>query len=189
MAEFRDSAGGFFFTSDHHESLITRPKDLYDNATPSGTAMAATCLVRLAKLTGRTDYLAAAEEALKIAVPVMQRAALAAAQSLVALDMYLGPTAEIAVVGNVADSDTDRLLHELRRRFVPNCVIACRDPSVTIRRSSHLDPLFAGKERTASASPTVYVCENFACQAPVAGESETLSLWDRLAASGSPVAQ
>lgn len=108
LGEFRDVAGGFFFVSDSHETLITRPKDVYDNATPSGTAMAATCLVRLGKLTGRTDYVAAAAEALKLALPVMQRAALAAAQSLIALDLWLGPTAEIAIIGDATEEQTAR---------------------------------------------------------------------------------
>ena len=56
--------GGFFFTADDHETLVARPKDVQDSSTPSATAMAATVLVRLGKLTGRSDYLTAADETL-----------------------------------------------------------------------------------------------------------------------------
>src|SRR5262249_41310146 len=81
--------GGFFFTADDHETLITRQKDLYDAAVPSGNSMAAWSLLRLGKLTGRADYLEAAEGTLRLAAGLMRQSPLACGQMLIALDMYL----------------------------------------------------------------------------------------------------
>lgn len=178
LASFADpDRGGFFFTADDHEALIARQKDFYDNAVPSGNSMAALALVRLGKLTGRNDYLAAAEGTLRAAAGLIERAPQASGQMLVALDLYFGPTPEIVVVGNLREADTAAALAALRHRYLPNKVVACRPPGTT--STSPLDPLFAGKE-PAGAQPAVYVCENFACQAPVFGKEAAIATWERL---------
>jgi uncharacterized protein YyaL (SSP411 family) len=184
---FEDAdAGGFFYTADDHEALIARPKDLYDNAVPSGNSMAALALVRLGKLSGRADLLAAAERTLRAATGVMEHAPRAAGQMLLALDLFLGPTKQIVVLGDRASPDTAAVLSALARRFVPNKVVACRAPSGggaahdTARRSAALDPLFAGKQ-LAGPEPAVFVCEQFACQAPVFGRDAALAAVEALA--------
>jgi uncharacterized protein YyaL (SSP411 family) len=166
---FADAAnGGFFFTADDHEQLIARNKDFLDQSVPSGNAMAALALVRLAKLTGRTDFLDAAEATLQAGAGVMQQAPTAAGQLLIALDLHLGPTHEVAIIGDVAEPQTQAVVAELRRRFIPNKVVACRaDPSAG---SEYLAALFAGKT-AAATPPSVYVCRDFACEAPVHGEA------------------
>jgi uncharacterized protein YyaL (SSP411 family) len=184
ITRFRDRAGcGFFFTADDHERLITRHKDIYDNATPSGNAVAATALLRLARLTGSPEYQGAAEQALQLSVPVMQRSALAGAQSLAALDMYLGPSREIVLLGDSNDRALEtQLLGELRRSYVPNAVVAVRAEPAQDLSDSPLKALFAGKSRMAVNSPTVYVCENSACQPPASDAAEIRSIWKKLAA-------
>ena len=174
--------GGFFFTADDHETLISRNKDIYDNATPSGNAMAATALLRLGKLTGRADYLEAAAGVLRLGAPVVERFVLAGAQLAMALDLYLGPTSEIVMLGGKDEAETSRALRSLRTRFVPHCVVACRPGTTSSPGSPHLEPLFAGKVPAADA-PTVYVCENFTCQAPVSGAEAIEQTWDRLSAT------
>ena len=74
-ARFGDPAGGFFDTADDHERLITRPKDVQDNAVPSGGAMATTVLLRLAAWTGEGRYREAAERALGTVAPFLAEAA------------------------------------------------------------------------------------------------------------------
>ena len=69
LARFTDPAGGFFDTADDHERLVTRPKDVQDNAVPSGNAMATTVLLRLAALTGEGRYRDAAERAMRTVTP------------------------------------------------------------------------------------------------------------------------
>ena len=167
-ARFLDnSGGGFFFTADDHEPLIARHKDIQDSSVPSGNALAATALVRLGKLTGKADLLDAAERTLKMAGGLMERAPTASGQMLLALEMFLGPTAEIVVLGNGDRADAAAVMHELRQRFVPNKVIAGRltDQTTSSHQSSAMESLFAGKAAQTQAI-VLYVCENFACQAP-----------------------
>jgi uncharacterized protein len=167
-ARFLDnSGGGFFFTADNHEPLIARHKDIQDSSVPSGNALAATALVRLGKLTGKSDLLVAAEATLKMAGGLMERAPTASGQMLLALDMFLGPTAEIVVLGNGDRADAAAVLRELRQRFIPNKVVAGRPAKemTSTHRSAAMEPLFASKRADANGI-ALYVCENFACQAP-----------------------
>ena len=100
IEEFADTeSGGFFFTGKHHEELIARHKDVYDNATPSGNGMAATALLRLAALTGREDFEAAGRLTLQAARTVLEKAPTAAGQSLIALDFLLARKQEVAIIG------------------------------------------------------------------------------------------
>src|SRR5204862_4235393 len=73
LAHFADPEGGFFDTADDHERLVTRPKDVQDNAVPSGNAMAARVLLRLAAWTGESAYRSAAERAMRTVVPFAGR--------------------------------------------------------------------------------------------------------------------
>ncbi len=107
------SGGGFFFTASDHEQLLTRQKDLYDNATPSGNGMAATALVRLARLTGKSEYVQTLDGVLQAALGVIERSPTAGGQLLLAYDMLVGPTQEIVIVGNPDHADTAALLAEI----------------------------------------------------------------------------
>ncbi len=179
--------GGFFYTPDDGEQLITRQKDLQDGATPSGNSMAATAFVRLGKLTGRQDYLEGAIGAMRSAVGLMQKYPAAAGQMLLAVDLHVGPTYEIAILGDSKEQATRCALTDLMQRYFPNRVLAARAESsgFTVHGSEGraLDPLFEGRE-VQSPSPTVYICENFACQAPVNGADAVIALWERLAPKG-----
>jgi uncharacterized protein YyaL (SSP411 family) len=162
-----DKEGGFFYTGRDHEQLIARTKDPHDSSIPSGNSMAATALLRLAKLTGRSDLFDRAERTLRVFSGLLSSAPLAAGQMLAALDFYLGPVNEIAVVGEPASTDTLAALQLLRQGFRPRQVLAFKESQ---EKSEYLDkqvPLLAGK--TSNGAVTVYVCRNFACQAPIVG--------------------
>ncbi|MEM6656138.1 MAG: thioredoxin domain-containing protein, partial [Planctomycetota bacterium] len=152
-------ARGFFYTADDHERLITRGKDLTDNATPGGNSLAATALVRLGKLTGDAKHLDAAHATLTAAADMMHRAPMAMGQMLIALDLWLGPTPELVLSGD--DGSAAKAIH---RRFLPRRVLASR----TEDGSPLLEAALAGKEPIDDA-PTLYVCENHACQEPIVG--------------------
>jgi hypothetical protein len=172
LDKFADSTGGgFFYTAADHEPLIARTKELTDSSTPSGNALAATALLRLGTLLGRTDYLDAAERALTAALPIMQRAPMAAAQSMLTLDCYLGPSHELVLVGDLSRDETKAAIAAVQRRYLSRSVFAARDarPSdANASRSGHLDSIFAGKE-SRDGQPVLYVCQKFACRAPVVG--------------------
>ncbi len=179
LEHFADrESGGFFYTADDQEQLIARHKDVQDGSVPSGNALAATVLVRLGKLTGRNDYLQAAEKTFRMASMLLERAPTAAGQMLLALDMYLGPTPEIVLLGNLANADTVAVVEQLRQNFIPNKVVALRAPDA-LGQAKSLDPIFAGKSAGPN-EPTLFVCENFSCQAPMAGREAALAVVETL---------
>jgi uncharacterized protein YyaL (SSP411 family) len=168
LDQFWDPAeGGFFFTGRDHEALIARTKDPQDNAVPSGNAMAVTALLRLAKLTGRGDLLDRAETTLRRFRGLLAGHPMAAGQWLTALDFYLGPVQEFAVVGDPAAADTRRVLRAVRGGFRPNKVVALRPAGAAGAAAERAVPLLAGK--MADGAVTTYVCQDFACQAPLVG--------------------
>jgi uncharacterized protein YyaL (SSP411 family) len=125
IAEFADAeGGGFFYTGESHEALVARQRDAFDNATPSGNAMAATALLRLAALTGRDDLEAAGRRTLESVQYVMEQAPMAAGQSLIALDFLLVPTQEFAVVAGTDPGEYRAVLERLWSRFLPDKVVA-----------------------------------------------------------------
>jgi uncharacterized protein YyaL (SSP411 family) len=170
LDQFHDpEQGGFFFASRDHESLIARKKDMSDSATPSGGGLAVMTLLRLAKLCGRGDYLDVAEAALRGSLGLLGQAPLGAAQLLLALDTYLGPTPELVFLGDRDHEDSTHVLNGLQRLFVPNRVVAFRDfRDSTASKSAALDELFEGKEPI-PPGPTLFVCQDFACASPVSG--------------------
>jgi uncharacterized protein YyaL (SSP411 family) len=151
--------GGFFDTADDHEALITRPKDIFDNATPAGNSVAADVLLRLSLLLDRADYRSAAERVFQLLRPALLRYPLGFARALSALDLYLGPAREIAIIGPPASPETQALLRTVFEPFVPNKVVAGGDDAAGI-------PLLEQRPQL-NGHPTAYVCENYACQQPV----------------------
>ncbi|MBA2449760.1 MAG: thioredoxin domain-containing protein, partial [Chloroflexi bacterium] len=111
LEQFEDEAqGGFFDTGKDHERLVSRPKDVFDNATPSGNSVAAEGLLRLALLTGDERYRAAAERVLRLLGGVATEHPAAFGRLLCGLDFYLGSPKEIAVIGNLDSPDARALL-------------------------------------------------------------------------------
>jgi uncharacterized protein YyaL (SSP411 family) len=180
IEQFWDSAeGGFFYTGNDHEVLIARNKDPHDNATPSGNAMAVTGLLRLAKLTGDADFFNKAKQTLELFRPLMARSPSAAGQMLIALDFYLGPVQEVALVGDAANPGVIEALRCLRRSFRPHQVLAWKPKGDTAQDAEELLPLLKG--RSDLGDVTAYLCENFTCQAPIVGAQE---LSRRIAVTG-----
>jgi uncharacterized protein YyaL (SSP411 family) len=161
LGRFADPEGGFFDTADDHERLVTRPKDVQDNAVPSGNAMAVRVLLRLSTWTGDGRYRAAAERSIRSVVPYLSRYPTGFAQWLGAIDLALAPGVEVAIVGALDDPGTLGLLEEARRGFVPNQVI-----SVSIDPTASVVPLL--RDRIAvEGLATAYVCRGFVCRMPV----------------------
>jgi uncharacterized protein YyaL (SSP411 family) len=168
LARFADTEnGGFFDTASDHEALITRPKDVFDNATPSGNAVAADVLLRLALLTDRPDYQRAAQSVLELLRPAMLRYPLFA-RSLSALDFLLGRPKEIAIIGKAEAPETTALVDVVFEGFLPNKVVAGAAPGD--RLAAAASPLLEGREPRNGA--TAYVCEHYVCQAPVTSPDE-----------------
>jgi uncharacterized protein YyaL (SSP411 family) len=166
--QFWDAAdGGFFFTGRDHEALIARSKDPQDSSTPSGNSVAVMSLLRLAKLTGRKDLFDKAEITLRQFCGLMADAPQAAGQMLTALDFYLGPVQEFAIVGDPSAAETRRVLRIVEGAFRPNKVVALKAPNASATQAETIVPLLAGK--TAKDDVTTYICQDFACQEPFVG--------------------
>ena len=103
LEEFESDAGGFYFTGHHHEMLIHRPKQGYDNATPSGNGIAAIALQRLGHVLGEPRYLQAAEGALRAFDVVMQRSPAGCPSLLTALEEHLQPPTIVVLRGSATD--------------------------------------------------------------------------------------
>jgi uncharacterized protein YyaL (SSP411 family) len=178
IRHFEDKAsGGFFYTADDHEQLIARNKDLHDASIPSGNAMAAAALIRLGKLVGNTAYLESAGRAIAFAKSTLEKMPTASGQMLITLDLWRGPIQELALIAGQNTDENREAKAMLQRSFLPNAVIACR-PS-TPHKSRLLDPLFA--DRTAiDGQPTLYICQNFTCQAPISGVAQIKDAIGRL---------
>ena len=172
LERFADPAGGFFDTAIDHEALITRPKDPQDNAVPSGGAMAATVLLRLAGFTGEGRYRDAAERALDSVAGFLPRYPTGFAQWLVAATFATGDVVEIAIIGDpgptaaaaTAAPATRALIEPVWRNWRPFQVLAVGDPASTV--DGAVIPLL--RDRPAiDDRPTAYVCRNFVCALPV----------------------
>ena len=170
LDEFWDEEfGGFFFTGKHHEALITRTKSAFDQAIPSGNAVAAKTLLRLYHLTGRDDYLQRAERVLSLYAPQMERQAFGLGAMLNTLDFYLRKPYEIALIGDPAAADTQALLGAIRAQYLPNQIIIHLDPQRLEADLDALPPLrdlLTGKSQVGSRA-TAYVCRDFTCSLPM----------------------
>jgi uncharacterized protein YyaL (SSP411 family) len=158
--------GGLCFTGKGNEPLITRSKEIYDGALPSGNSVAALNCLRLARLTGNVDLEKRAEQLTGAFAAQIVDQPIAYTQLLVALDFMIGPSQEIVVAGDPALETTRAMLEAVRRRFMPNKVLLLRPPGVEGKRVTALSPFVEGMAPI-DRQPTVYICEQYACQAPI----------------------
>jgi hypothetical protein len=158
--------GGFFVTAVDGERLITRRKDLEDHPIPSGSSSAALGLLRLAALSGESAYAEAALGAIRLAQSIAPRYPGAFGHLLCAIDFHTAGVREVALVGPALGP----LLDVVRERYRPHAVLAAAvDPAGTA--VGLLEHRSALKGRA-----TAYVCEHFACQAPVSDPAALRSL-------------
>jgi uncharacterized protein YyaL (SSP411 family) len=160
-----DENGGFFETSSDHERLLTRRKDLEDHPIPSGNASAAYGLLRLGALTGEASYDERAVGALRLLHELAAQHPQAFGHLLQALDFQLAPVKEVALVGDVLSA----LERVVRGQFRPHLVLA--------GGASDGVPLLQDRPPVDGRS-AAYVCERFACKAPVTEPDELQALLD-----------
>jgi uncharacterized protein len=146
--------GGFFTTPADGERLVARQKDLDDNPTPSGNSMLAFVLLRLARIWGDDGLERAAVGVLRLIGDLIPRAPQAFGWALCALDLYVSTPRELAIVGDPRSAVAAAALEP----YDPNAVVAF-GPGDEV-------PLLAGKTEV-DGRPAVYICERFACRAPV----------------------
>jgi uncharacterized protein YyaL (SSP411 family) len=172
LEHFAAEDGGFFDTSDDHERLIVRPRNMQDNATPSGNNLMAKQLVRLAAYTGDARYDEAARKTLQLLTEAMRQYPQAFGEALSAVDMLVGGLSEVAVVGQADSAQTSELLRVIQKPYRPNVIAALTEEDspgeATIPLLSH--------RTQRDGAPTVYVCRHFACKMPVTMADEVRDL-------------
>ncbi len=161
---FAAENGGFHQVGSDAESLVVRKLDVLDEPTPSGNSAAAELLIRLSHYTGRARYEEHADRALQRVAPILERAPAGGGYALRALELYAGPTVEVAIVGDPSNVDTGALRDVVvgGQRYLPNAIVGLADPADEGARDV---PLFDG--RLAATGAAAYVCERFVCRLPV----------------------
>jgi uncharacterized protein YyaL (SSP411 family) len=163
LARFADAEqGGVFTTGIDAETLIVRPKDYQDNATPSENSLAANALLRLSALTGETRYADAARRWLGALAPVLAEHPTAFAYLLGAFDRAVHPSIEVAIVGEPSDPAAAALIREVAGRILPGSVLLTAGAGV----GTELSPLLQQRDQI-DGRPTAYVCRDYACDLPV----------------------
>ena len=163
-----DRRVGFFQTGSDAEALVVRPKELFDNAVPSGNSVAADVLQRLGLIYGDQRYERAGVDALRLVRDLLPRSPTGFGHALCALDLYTSNVREVALVGD-RESEAVRLLaEEVWGRFIPTHVMAAGAPGDP---ASEAIPLLAGRDAV-DGRPAAYVCERFVCQRPVTDPAE-----------------
>jgi uncharacterized protein len=157
-----DERGGFFLTPSDGEQLVSRKKDFDDHPTPSGNSMLAYVLLRLARLWGDPELERRAVGVFRFVAPLLPQAPSAFGHALNALDLHLSPPRELAVIGG---PDTE-VARAALAAFDPNAVVAF-GPSEKV-------PLLQGKDLV-DGRPAVFICQNFACQAPITQPADLVS--------------
>jgi hypothetical protein len=162
IERFRDPKGGFFDAPADGETLVIRPKDVQDNAVPSGNSMACEALLRLAAFTDKGSYRDLAEGALKTVSEAAVRYPTVFANWLSAADFALGNVKQVAVLGDAGKENFLALMNVVRSEYRPNVVVAASSYPPAQGAPPLLDerPLVDGQ-------PTAYVCEGFVCRQPV----------------------
>lgn len=160
---------GFYDTGKDHETLVIRPRDIFDNAQPAGGSVASDVLLKLAVITGNDDYAAKAAAPLRSLIQMMGRAPGGTGHWLAVLDFYVSLPKEIAIVGPKDDPATKALLTTVFQRYLPNKVVVGAEsplPASVKAGEGVISPLLEGRDLV-NGKPTAYVCQNYACQLPV----------------------
>jgi uncharacterized protein YyaL (SSP411 family) len=159
IEKFSDPDGGFFDTPHDGETLLIRPKDITDNATPSGNALACEALLKLAAFTDNGKYRDLAEQALTLIGESALRHPLGFARWLSAAENAQENTKQVAVLGEAGEENFERMLKVIRAEYRPGVVVAASSHPAQKDTPAllHERPLINGRA-------TAYVCEGFVCQ-------------------------
>jgi len=165
-----DEAGGFFASAHEDASRLMRIKDDYDGAEPSGNSIALGNLLRLHRITGGEEFEASARRSIAAFHGRLAATPFAMPQMLAACEFDMAPPREIVVAGTPGNSIWGAMAGLLWAKFDPNRVLLYAGPEIAGYRSE-IESMNARDGRT-----TVYVCENFACQAPASTEADLAGL-------------
>jgi uncharacterized protein YyaL (SSP411 family) len=169
-----DETGAFFDTASDHERLITRPRDVADNATPSGTSLAVELLLRIGDLFDDAEARRRATHVIESLAPAIARYPTAFGHMLGNADIVINGAIEVALVGEPSGADFRALRDVLAGEYVPSLVLAGGSSTASGGVALLRDRVSRDGQATA------YVCRHYACDAPT---SDPRTLVDQLAAA------
>jgi len=160
-----DNIGGFYFTSNNAEELLTRQKEIYDGAIPSGNSIAMLNLLRLSFITGNSDLEEKANILNKVFSDKIRANPLAHTQFLVAIDFAIGPTYSLVVAGNSEDQEASYMIDAFKKEYLPNKIVLHRKTEQDIPDIDKLSN-FVEFFINLDGKPTAYICINKICKPP-----------------------
>ncbi len=176
FAYFRDDwNGGYFLTASDAEALLTRPKELYDGAIPSGNSMAFMNTLRLSRITGDAELDERAHEIYRAFRSQADAAPTNFTQFLAGLDFAIGPASEVIIAGDKSSPDTKKMLRALRKSFVPNKIVIFRPEGQAVPQIETIAP-YVQSHAAVNGRTTAFVCSNFTCSAPTNDPGKMMEL-------------
>jgi uncharacterized protein YyaL (SSP411 family) len=161
-----ETHGGFFMTGDDAERLLTRDKPTYDGAVPSGNSMAALALLELGRLSMDEQLSERGAKVLEVFSGQMAEYPTNQTAMLLAVDYWAGPTQEIVIAAGADEQQTQALVREARRHFLPNATLIVRHAGPQGQALTAVAP-FVESLVPVDGQATAYVCENYTCRQPV----------------------
>lgn len=174
ISHFADPEGGFFDTRNDHEELLFRPKDIQDNAVPSGNALAALALLQLAAYDLNLEWRSTAESMLAQMGDNLTRYPTGFGQWLIAADFALASVKEVAILGDRESAQTKALVDTLWKQYQPHVVAANSEQNKNLEGLGDLQdfPKLLDNRTLLNDQPTAFVCQGFVCQQPVNSPEE-----------------
>jgi len=170
-----EKGGGFFLTPEGGESLLVRPKEIYDGALPSGNSIAFCNLLRLERLTGDPDLSAKAKLLVQAFSENVQEVPSGYTQFLTGLHFALTPATEVVIVGDPGARETREMLAGLQKSFAPHIITLVKDSGPDAEKLAALAP-FTAAHTAIGGKTTAYVCRNFTCKSPTTDVKEFMAL-------------
>lgn len=161
-----EEQGGCFFYGNDSEQLITRMKEIYDGAQPSGNSVASNNLLKLSRITGSDELMKKAEQQLQAFAGAVTRYPSGHAMLLLAIQSAYGQSREIVICGSQDDPNTVHMLRKVQQSYTPGTLILFNATGEEGEKLRDLIPSLEDKVMIENQA-TAYICENFACQAPV----------------------
>ncbi len=161
VSRFYDPDGGFFDTSHQHEALLVRPKDIQDNATPSGNALAVLALLTMNAFQENSAYQQIAEQAIQLVSKISVQHPGSFSQWLTAMDFWVGPITQIAILGKNDDPGVKILLKLAHETYRPRQIVAVSE----FPPETGSPKIFSNRVKI-NQLPTAFVCSNFVCLRP-----------------------
>jgi uncharacterized protein len=169
--------GGFYFISERNDTLLVRPKEIYDGSIPSGNSIAMWNLLRLGRITGDRELEKKARQIAQTFYKTVEDAPSGYCQFAVALDFLLGPTYEVVIAGNSGSPDTKAMINALRSVFIPRTVVLMRPAEEDVPEIVKAAP-FIKYQSARRGKATAYVCQNTVCLAPTTDINQMLRMLD-----------